>query len=245
MRKVALVTGGAVRLGRAISLGLADAGFDLLVHYHRSDTGARETARAIERLGRRCELVQADLSTGTGCAALAEAAERHYARLDLLVNSAASFEPADLMQVDEEAWDQVMALNLKGPFLTVKACSEMLRAAGGNIVNIVDLSAFQPWTRYPHHSVSKAGLMHLTRILARVLAPRIRVNAIAPGAVLPPDDFSDEEREREIAQTPVGTLGTPEDIVRTVLFLAGAPFITGEVIVVDGGRGLTGLGRGS
>lgn len=245
MRKVALVTGGAIRLGRAISIGLADAGFDVLVHYNRSETAARETQRAIEALGRRADLVQADLSTGAGCSALADAARSGFGRLDLLVNSAATFEQADLMQVDEEAWDQVMAVNLKGPFLTVKACADLLQEHRGNIVNLVDLSAFQPWTRYPHHSVSKAGLMHLTRILARVLAPRVRVNAIAPGAVLPPDDFSDEDREREIRQTPVGTLGTPEDIVRTVLFLAGAPFITGEVIVVDGGRGLSGTGRGS
>jgi pteridine reductase len=165
--------------------------------------------------------------------------------VDLLVNSAATFEQAELMQVDEESWDQVMNVNLKAPFLTVQATAAMLKACRGTVVNLVDLSAFQPWTRYPHHSVSKAGLMHLTKILARVMAPHVRVNAIAPGAVLPPDDFSDADRSREVARTPVGHLGTPEDVVRTVLFLAGSPFMTGEVVVVDGGRGLSGLGRGS
>jgi NAD(P)-dependent dehydrogenase (short-subunit alcohol dehydrogenase family) len=245
VRKVAVVTGGAVRLGRAITLGLAEAGYDLVVHYNSSAGPARDTVRQVDALGRRAVSVQADLGTGAGARALAAAVDDAYGRLDLLVNSAATFERADLMQVDEEQWDQVMNVNLKGPFLTVQAAGEMLKACRGTVVNLVDLSAFQPWTRYPHHSVSKAGLMHLTKILARVMAPHVRVNAIAPGAVLPPDDFSDEERRRELERTPVGELGTPEDIVRTVLFLAGSPFMTGEVVVVDGGRGLSGLGRGS
>lgn len=245
MRKVAVVTGGAVRLGRAITLGLAEAGYDLVIHYNSSQGPARETAAEVEALGRRAVTVQADLSGGAGARKLSDAVTEAYGRVDILVNSAATFEEAELMQVDEESWDQVMNVNLKGPFLSVQATAEMLRECRGNVVNLVDLSAFQPWTRYPHHSVSKAGLMHLTKILARVMAPYVRVNAIAPGAVLPPDDFSAEERQREIERTPVGQLGTPEDIVRTVLFLAGSPFMTGEVVVVDGGRGLTGLGRGS
>lgn len=245
MRKVALVTGGAVRLGRAITLGLAEAGYDLVVHYHSSAGPASETVEQVEALGRRAVTVQADLGRGEGARKLAAAADEAFGRVDLLVNSAATFEQAELMQVDEESWDQVMNVNLKAPFLTVQAAAAMLKACRGTVVNLVDLSAFQPWTRYPHHSVSKAGLMHLTKILARVMAPHVRVNAIAPGAVLPPDDFSDADRSREVARTPVGHLGTPEDVVRTVLFLAGSPFMTGEVVVVDGGRGLSGLGRGS
>jgi pteridine reductase len=245
VRKVALVTGGAVRLGRAIALGLAEAGYDLVVHYNSSAGPARDALERVEALGRRAVTVQADLGSGEGARKLASAAEAAFGRVDLLVNSAATFERADLMQVDEESWDQVMDVNLKAPFLTVQATADMLRSCRGNVVNLVDLSAFQPWTRYPHHSVSKAGLMHLTKILARVMAPHVRVNAIAPGAVLPPDDFPEEERAREVERTPVGHLGTPEDIVRTVLFLAGSPFMTGEVVVVDGGRGLSGLGRGS
>lgn len=238
MRKVALVTGGAVRLGRAITLGLADAGYDLVVHYNSSRGPAEETARTVESLGRRAVVVQANLSTGEGARALVAAVSEAYGRLDLLVNSAASFEQGDLLEVDEEGWDSVMALNLRGPFMVVREAAELLGAAGGSVVNMVDLSAFQPWVRYPHHAVSKAGLMHLTRILARVMAPRVRVNAIAPGAVLPPADFTDDDREAERARTPVGHLGSPEDIVRTVLFLTASPFITGEVVVVDGGRSL-------
>ena len=244
MRKVALITGGAIRLGRAITLGLAEAGYDVVVHYNASRGPAEATARTVESLGRRAVVVQADLSKGDGARALVAATVEAYGRLDLLINGAASFEQRDLMDVDEEAWDAVMSLNLRGPFLVVRGAADLLQASGGSVVNMVDLSAFQPWVRYPHHSVSKAGLMQLTRILARVMAPRVRVNAIAPGAVLPPDDFSAEDRDREQARTPVGHLGSPEDIVRTVLFLATSPFITGEVVVVDGGRSLGDVYRG-
>ncbi|MBT8335608.1 MAG: SDR family oxidoreductase [Gemmatimonadetes bacterium] len=244
MRKVALVTGGAVRLGRAVTLGLAEAGYDLMVHYHSSEGPAMQTAREVEALGRRACTVRADLSGGAEVGRVVDAVSEAYGRLDLLVNGAASFEQADLLDVDEEAWDRVMATNLKGPFLLVRAAASLLRESRGSIVNMVDLSAFQPWVRYPHHGVSKAGLMHLTRVLARVMAPHVRVNAIAPGAVLPPDDFDEDDRKRELARTPVGHLGSPDDVVRTVLFLAASPFITGEAVVVDGGRSLDGPSRG-
>lgn len=237
-RKVALITGGAVRVGRALSLGMADAGFDVVVHYRSSAGPAREVSRRIEAMGRRALLVQGDVSRPGTAADAAEAVRREFGRLDLLVNSASSFRSADLMEIGEEEWDEVLGVNLKGPFLMVKALAPMLRAASGSVVNVLDLSAFQPWTGRPHHAVSKAGLLHLTKIMARVLAPTVRVNAIAPGTVLPPDDFDEDDLERERERTVLGTLGSPEDVVRTVLFLAASPFITGEVIVVDGGRGL-------
>lgn len=235
---MALVTGGGVRLGRAIALGLAGAGHDLLVHYNRSEEPAAEVVAAVRALGRRAEAVSADLSTPEGAERVARAVEEHFGRLDLLVNSAASFDEAKLLEVDAERWDSVMDLNLRGPFLVARALAPLLTEARGSVVNMVDLSAFQPWVRYPHHGVSKAGLMHLTRVLARVLAPAVRVNAIAPGAVLPPDDASEAEIEREIERTPLARIGSPDDIVRTVLFLTASPFVTGQVVVVDGGRSL-------
>lgn len=235
---MALVTGGGVRLGRAIALGLAGAGHDLLVHYNRSEEPAAEVVAAVRALGRRAEAVSADLSTPEGAERVARAVEEHFGRLDLLVNSAASFDEAKLLEVDAERWDSVMDLNLRGPFLVARALAPLLTEARGSVVNMVDLSAFQPWVRYPHHGVSKAGLMHLTRVLARVLAPAVRVNAIAPGAVLPPDDASEAELEREIERTPLARIGSPDDIVRTVLFLTASPFVTGQVVVVDGGRSL-------
>jgi pteridine reductase len=159
-----------------------------------------------------------------------------YGRLDLLVNSAASFEASGLLDVDADAWDAVMDLNVRAPHLLVRAAAPLLRASKGNVVNITDLAAFQPWTERPHHAVSKAALAHLTRIQARVLAPEVRVNAVAPGAVLPPDDLAEDRRRALAAATPLKRLGTPDDVVRAVLYLAEAPFVTGEILVVDGGR---------
>jgi pteridine reductase len=240
MRRVALVTGGGVRVGGALSLGLAEAGYDVVLHYHRSAGAAREVARAIEALGRRVELVAADLSTSEGAEAVVAAAASAFGRLDLLVNSAASFEAAAIADVDAAAWDRVLALNLRGPFLIVRAATSLLHDSRGSVVNILDLSALQPWVDYPHHAVAKAGLLHLTRILARSLAPHVRVNAVAPGPVLPPEGLDEAARERERRRTPLGSIGTPQDVVRTVVFLASSPFITGEVVKVDGGRSLTG-----
>ena len=238
MSPVALVTGGAVRVGRAITLGLADAGWDVAVSFHASDEEAGEVARRVEDSGQRAVLVPGDVSVGGDVEGIVEGVEEAFGRLDLLVNNAALFESAELLEVDEAAWDRVLGVNLKGPFLLVREAAPLLRAARGSVVNILDLSAFRPWRLYPHHAVSKAGLLHLTRVMARSLAPEVRVNAIAPGTVLPPEDASDAEVERDRARSVLDVAGTPEDVVRTVLFLADSPFITGEVIVVDGGEHL-------
>jgi len=233
--KVALVTGGAVRVGRALSLGLAKDGFDVVVHYHSSGADARSLEAEIVKLGRRCVSVAADVSNSAQVTELVGRVRAEFGRLDLLVNNASIFKSNALLDVDEEEWDQVMGVNLKGPFLTVRAAAELLSAAKGSIINIVDVSALEPWVRYPHHSVSKAGLLQLTRVMARALAPAVRVNAIAPGTVLPPESSSADDNERERSKTLVGHLGSPEDVLRTVLFLERSPFITGEVVVVDGG----------
>lgn len=238
MSPVALVTGGAVRVGRAIALGLAEAGYDVAVHYHASEDEAREVGERVEEAGRRAALVSGDLSRVSETEEVVAGVEEAFGRLDLLVNNASLFESADLLEVDEPRWDRVMGVNLKGPFFLVRRAAPLLRATRGSVVNILDLSAFRPWRLHPHHSVSKAGLLHLTRVMARSLAPEVRVNAIAPGTVLPPEDASPEEVERDRARSVLDVEGCPEDVVRTVLFLAGSPFITGEVIVVDGGEHL-------
>ena len=237
-RKVALVTGGAVRVGRALSHGLAEAGYDVAVHFHSSSTAAREVARRIEELGRRAILIEGNLADPHGAEAIAAEVRERCGRLDLLVNSAASFEEADLLDVDAQAWDRVMNVNLRGPFLLVRETAALLKASQGTVVNILDLGALQAWTHHPHHAVSKAGLLHLTKVLARVLAPEVRVNAVVPGSVLMPETSDQASRERERKRIPLGRLGSPEDVLRAVLFLAASPFITGEVIVVDGGRSL-------
>ena len=235
-QRVALVTGGAVRVGRALSLGLAAAGYDLLVTYRSSGDEARAVAREVRAGGRRCELVHADLADPDAAPMVAEAAARAFGRLDLLVNSAASFDAAPLLEVDAARWDAVMSLNVRAPHLLVRAAADLLRRARGCVVNITDLSAFQPWLERPHHAVSKAALVHLTKVQARALAPDVRVNAVAPGAVLPPEELDEEVRRSLAAATPLGRLGTPEDVVQAVLYLARAELVTGEVLVVDGGR---------
>ena len=235
-QRVALVTGGAVRVGRVLSLGLAAAGYDVVVNYRASAGPAEEVAADIAAIGRRCSLVQGDLADPETAPVLAEHVQASFGRLDLLVNNAAAFDSRPLLDVDTEAWDAVMDLNVRGPHLLVRALAPLLAASRGSVVNITDLSAFQAWTEYPHHAVSKAALAHLTRVQARALAPEVRVNAVAPGAVLPPDDYSPERMEKLRAATPLQALGTPEDVLDAVLFFAQAPFVTGQVLAVDGGR---------
>ncbi len=234
-RKVALVTGGAVRIGRALSIALAREGFDVAVHYHSSSSDARSLKQEILGLGRECLTVQADLGVASQVGAVVDAAVERFGRLDLVINNASLFHEQPLFEADVEEWDRVFAVNLRAPFLVAKAAREFLQASRGCLINIVDVSAFEAWVRYPHHSVSKAGLLHLTRIMARELAPDVRVNAIAPGTVLPPEEADSAEIEREVDKTLVGALGSPQDVVDTALFLERSPFITGEVIVVDGG----------
>jgi NAD(P)-dependent dehydrogenase (short-subunit alcohol dehydrogenase family) len=235
-QRVALVTGGAVRVGRAITLGLAGHGWDVVVAYHSSVDEAESVSAEVEAVGRRCALVRADLSRPEAAEAVVAAAREGFGRLDLVVNSAASFRAKPLLEVDAAEWDAVMALNARAPHLVVRAAADLLRAARGSVVNIVDLGAFQPWLERPHHAVSKAALVHLTRIQARALAPEVRVNAVAPGAVLKPEDWSEARWNALAESAPLERAGTPDDVVGAVLWLASAAFVTGQVIAVDGGR---------
>lgn len=244
---VALVTGGAVRIGRAIALGLAREGHDLVVAYNSSADAAATTKADIESMDRACHLVQADLATRRGPEVVVDAARDLFGRLDVVVNSAASFRAAPLTEVDAEEFDAVMALNVRAAHLIVRAAVQLLRAARGSVVNITDLSAFQAWTGYPHHAVSKAALAHLTRVQARALAPDVRVNAVAPGAVLAPDDWPEARWSAMADKAVLRRTGSPDDVVQAVLYLVSADFVTGHVIPVDGGRllGASGPDEGS
>ena len=235
--KVALITGGARRVGRALSLGLGRAGADVAVNYHSSSAEARSVVGELEAMGRRAVAIKADVSRRSEIQQLIRTIGKEFGRLDILVNSAASFESAPFLEIEESDWDQVMAVNLKGPFLLMQEAAPMLGAnQQGLIVNIADLSAFQAWPSYAHHAVSKAGLVHLTRIAARALAPAIRVNCIAPGTVLPPEGYtgqgSDGTSDRRLVEQP----GKPEDVVNALLYLVSNDFVTGQALVVDGGR---------
>lgn len=235
--KVALVTGGARRLGRELSLALARAGVDVVVNYYDSAAEAADVCREIEALGRRALPIQGDVASKADVVRMVNAAADTFGRLDILVNNASTFETTPLLAISEEAWDRVMAVNLKGPFLLAQAAEPFLRAEGhGVIVNLADLAGLQPWPAYGHHGVSKAGLLHLTRVLARAFAPEIRVNAIAPGTVLPPEDYTAAQVESLRGKTPLLRIGSPGDVAQALLYLVQADFVTGDVIVVDGGR---------
>ena len=233
-RRIALVTGGAHRVGRAFSLALAGAGCDVVVNYNNSAADADATAASIEACGRAALTVQADVSRPEDSHRLVRETESTFGRLDIVVNSASLFERVPFAAIGEEDWDRVLGVNLKGPFFLAQAAAPLLRRDGrGVIINIADLSALQPWPSFAHHAVSKAGLLHLTRVLARALAPGIRVNSITPGTVLPPENTEGEDgSERRVVER----AGSVDDVTRALLYLIDAEFVTGENLIVDGGR---------
>lgn len=234
-RRVALVTGGGRRVGRALALALAGRGYDVAIHFHASRAGAEETADAARALGVRAELFEADLARGERPAALVREVVRRFESLDVVVNSAAVMIRQPFGDVTPEDWDAVLDLNLRAPFLVAQEAARHLRE-GGVIVNIADLAAFEHWPSYLPHAASKAALVHLTEGLARVLAPRIRVNAIAPGTVLLPEGWDPSSADQLDETTPLGRWGSPDDVVRALFYLLDAAYVTGETLVVDGGR---------
>ncbi len=234
--RVALVTGAGRRLGQALAIGIARAGCDVAVHYHTSAAGAAATARAVGDAGRKAELLPGDLRDPAVARALPDRAAQAFGRLDVLINSAAVMVRREFDAVTPEDWNDALALNLTAAFFTSQGAAPHLRKTRGKIVNLADLAGFEVWPAYLPLNVGKAGMVMLTKGLARVLAPEITVNAVAPGAILPPDDWPAEARARLADTTPLKRLGAPEDVVRAVLFLLDQDYITGVVLPVDGGR---------
>ena len=233
----ALITGAGTRIGQAIAIGLAQSGCDVAIHYHGSAKGAEETARAVRSARRRAELLQADLTDAAAARGLADQAARALKRLDVVINSAAIMVREPVETVTPESWDATLDLNLRAMFFVSQGAVPHLRRAKGKIVNIADIAGMEPWPAYVPHCVSKAGVIMLTQALARALAPDIAVNAVAPGAVLLPEDWDEEAREHIRKTTPLARLGDPADVVAAVRFLlAGTDYVTGTVLVVDGGR---------
>ncbi|HEX6986347.1 MAG TPA: SDR family oxidoreductase [Planctomycetaceae bacterium] len=238
--RVAIVTGAAVRLGRAIALALAEQGADVVVHYGRSRDDAERTAEEIRRFGRKAATVSADLSRPVEAAAAVFDAAAALGGADLLVNSAAIFEDAPLAETSEELYDRHLAINLKAPFFL---CREFVRrlpgGRPGHVVNLADWRAETPPADYVAYTLSKAGVVALTKALALQLAPRVRVNAIAPGAMLPPPGEPAEPwRTRKLPDIPLGRTGSPEDIAAAAVYLVRSEFVTGEVLHVTGGEHL-------
>jgi pteridine reductase len=234
--RVALVTGAGHRIGRALALALAREGADIAIHYHRSAAGAQQTAKDASAMGRRTALFPVDLADAAAAEALPGRVVAELGRLDVLVNSASLFESAPLIDVTAEAWDRVMAVNLRAPFLLTRAAAAHLADVGGVIINIADLAGLQSWPAFSHHGVSKAGLIHLTRIAARSLGPAVRVNCVVPGTVLPPEDYTEEQVAASVERTVLQRVGSPRDVEEAMLFLTRSDFATGSVVVVDGGR---------
>ena len=233
MSALALVTGAAHRLGKVFALTLARQGFDIVLHYHRSAEAARQTRIEIESAGRRVFPVQADLTDPDQIESLLS----NLNSLQVLVNSAAFMPGGNVGALTIENWDTTLDLNLRAPFLLAQSCAKKMNE-GGLIVNITDVGAQKAWSRYPSYTVSKAALEALTRILARAFAPSIRVNAIAPGLVLPSNIVADEEWQRLVNRIPLKRPARAEEMASALEFLLKNEYITGQTIVVDGGYSL-------
>ena len=233
--RAALVTGAGHRVGRALAVALGGEGMNVAVHYNRAAAEADETLQLIQRAGGKAHSFGFDLLDPEAPSHLINAVVKEFGALHVLVNSAAVMKRHPFGSVTTADWDETMSLNLRAPFFIAQAAAAAM-SDGGAIVNISDLAAFETWPSYVPHSISKAGIVKMTEGLARVLAPAIRVNAIAPGAVLLPDDWGERTGERLSDTTPLRRLGDPQDVVDAMLYLLRADYVTGETIIVDGGR---------
>jgi pteridine reductase len=238
-----LVTGGGRRVGAAIVRALHAAGARLVVHCHRSHADAERLVAELERIRPgSAAVVKADLLDVAGLPALVESAAACFGRLDGLVNNASSFLATPLGTIGPREWEDLVGTNLRAPLLLSQSAAPHLKRSGGSIVNIIDIHAGRPLKDHVVYSVAKSGLAGLTRSLALELAPRVRVNAVSPGAILWPEDgnhFPASEQARITSQTPLGRIGRPEDIALAVrYFLFDAPYVTGQVLAVDGGRSI-------
>ncbi len=236
--RTVLVTGAAKRVGRTIAFSLARLKARVAISFQSSGREAEETVRGIEALGTKALAVQADVSRADDVTRLVGRVEAALGPVDILINNAAIFEETPFEKVDESAWDRHMDINLKGAFLCARAVAPgMLKTGSGKIINIADWAGIRPYPNYLPYCVSKAGVIALTRALALELAPSVQVNCICPGPIMLPADFDEAQRQAVIAETPLGRIGSPEDIAAAVeFFITGSDFTTGAVLPVDGGR---------
>jgi pteridine reductase len=239
--KVALVTGAARRIGAAIVRRLHAAGASVVIHYRGAEDAAAKLEAELNaaRAGSALKL-KAELLAPIAPRALVSGAIDRFGRLDLLVNNASAFYATALGAIEPAHWDDLVGSNLKAPLFLAQEAAPQLAKARGSIVNVVDIHAERPLPGYAVYSIAKAGLAALTRSLALELAPAVRVNGVSPGAIAWPEDgqFEPAERERVVATTPLARVGSPDDIAQAVQFLACAPFVTGQILAVDGGRSL-------
>jgi pteridine reductase len=238
--KAALITGAARRIGAELARTLHGAGLDLVVHYRSSGAEARALADRLNATRPRSVVtMQANVLETGALARLAADASAAFGRLDVLVNNASSFFATPLGKIEERQWDDLIGTNLKAPLFLAQAVAPALKTTSGLIINLVDIHGVRPLRGYAVYSIAKAGLINLTRALARELAPEVRVNAVAPGPVMWPDSLDPGLREEIISRTLLKRAGSPLDVARAVLFFAqDAPYVTGQILAVDGGRSL-------
>ncbi|MEA5445848.1 pteridine reductase [Gammaproteobacteria bacterium AB-CW1] len=236
--KTALVTGAARRIGAVIAEQLHQAGMNVVIHYRHSGQEAEALAQSLnDRRAESAVTAQADLLAPDAFPSLIKAAEQ-WGGLDLLVNNASSFYPTPLGETDEAQWEDLMGSNLKAPYFLAQAACEALARRQGQIINIIDIHAFRPLAGHPVYTAAKAGLAMLTRSLAGEMAPSVRVNGVAPGAILWPEQPMNADTQQQLlARVPLGRKGEPRDIAAAVLFMVrDAPYVTGQILPVDGGR---------
>ncbi len=235
--KTALITGGAIRVGKAITLALAQAGANVVINYNSSSQAAEETADEARALGVQAFPVQADIADLEQVEAMVKLANEQLGGVDILINSASLYWGTPFPTDNHDDWHRVTGIGIDGPYYCANAVAPGMLAKGeGVIINITDLSAFEPWPGFIAHSVSKAAIMAMTRQLALELAPAVRVNAVAPGPVLPPPDYSPERIASVADMTLLERWGSPEDVAEAVLYFVRASYVTGDILFIDGGE---------
>lgn len=238
--KVVLITGAAHRIGATTAKLLHQHGMNIVLHYRSSREAAKNLQQELNGIRENSViLIQSDLHITTGLSALIEESVKAWGRLDVLINNASSFYPTKMGKATEEQWDDLIGSNLKAPFFLSQAAAPHLKKHNGCIVNIADIHAERPLKTFPIYSMAKAGLVMMTKSLACELGPEIRVNAVAPGAILWPENLDEVAKQRIVSRTFLKRQGEPNDIAKTILHLIkDAAYITGQIIVVDGGRSL-------
>jgi NAD(P)-dependent dehydrogenase (short-subunit alcohol dehydrogenase family) len=236
--KIALVTGAAHRVGKAIALRLAREGCHIAIHYHAASRDAELTLAEIKKLSVQTQTYQADLRSVGEIQNLFKAVERDFNRVDILINSAAIMHRIPFKDASLEDWNATIDLNLRAPFFCLQSAVKLMGPEGGTVINITDIAGIQPWKDFPVHSISKTGVDMLTKVAALAFAPKVRVNAVAPGPVLKPNHMKEQRWEQLGQALPLGAPGTPTDVAEAVVFLLRNDFITGETLVVDGGNQL-------
>jgi NAD(P)-dependent dehydrogenase (short-subunit alcohol dehydrogenase family) len=235
MNKSALITGASKRIGKQIAIALGKKGYHIHLHYHLSHHAAEETITFLRQEGISCDLIQADLQNPPDIEHMISGLMSTDDALSVIINNASVFYSGSLQESDVEIWDVTMAVNLRAPWLIVKYAFDALKKNNGCVINILDSGIEKVWTKYPAYQISKVGLAHLTKLMAKTYAPDIRINGISPGLILPSEDGTPDDWRILVDRLPMKRSGNPQDVVDGIMFLINQEYITGEILFIDGG----------